>query len=344
MFLLPEDPLAVVALAVMVAGTVFVAVSRWPKAYSLGLLLLVVFALQFYGQMMRGLERDPLTGEATPDLLISWLGFRAEPFLSGNQWWSPFSYMFLHSGLTHIIGNLFILLTAGPVLEDRMGSRAFLWTYFLAGFAAAAVHLLLATVGPDPFVGPTVAAVGASGAIFGILTAVAVLYPKERLPMTLVYFIIWLPASIVLLIYSGFNIAYALGDYFATERGIRTGIAWYGHFAGLAVGLLAGLILERRRPADAPSGGGPPAPVDIAKLEPLATTPDLRDMLTKIEGLQGATRDDAAFREAWLDRFFRRARCPQSGDPLTRKGQTAECVKCGYRVDFSGKKAGRKLF
>lgn len=324
--LLPPDPVALIALGLAVAGTVFLFVSNWPKAYGMGILILVIFGFQAYDAWFRGTI-------LTADWLVTDLGFRARPFLDGAQWWTPFSYMYMHAGFLHVFGNLFILLTAGPILEDRIGGRTFLVIYLLGGFAAAGAHLLLSTVGPEPrFIGAYVPAVGASGAIFGILAAVATLAPREKLPMTIpgFFFILWLPAFVVLFAFVAFNLVYMLSDL----RAGAGSIAWYGHFAGLAVGLAAAFVLERRGVtfASAPAGGGR-AP-DVEKLRPLATTPDMTASLGRIEGMKGTTQDDATFRDLWLDRFFDKARCPRCQGALVRKGLTAESP-CGYRLDFA---------
>jgi len=332
MQLIPADPVAFLAFVVVLAGTAFLFLSKWPKAYTLGILILVVYGLQVYDSMFR---QHPFS---FTDHVIDELGFIAGPFLAGNQWWSPLTYQYVHGGFLHVFGNLFILLTAGPVLEDRIGGRAFLLTYFIGGFAAAASHLLLAGIGPEPrLVGLFIPAVGASGAIFAVLAAVATLSPRERLPMTIpgFFFILWLPAIAVLFLFVGFNLVYMLSDL---TRGGALNIAWYGHFAGLAVGLLAAVAIERTNPQAARAFGGPSLP-DVEKLRPLARTADMNAALDKMATMRGTTPDDATFREAWLDRFFAKAVCPRCGGPLARKGMQAGCGKCGWSLDF---KAPRK--
>lgn len=147
-------------------------------------------------------------------------------------------------------------------------------------------------------------------------------------------FIFWLPAYIVLFLYAGFNLVYMFSDV-ATGRTL--GIAWYGHFAGLAVGLVAARLVEKRAPTT-PGGAprGPLPPVDVQALRPLATTRRLEEMLPRIEGLTGAARDDAAFRDAWLDRFFAAAKCPRCGGAFKRQGLMARCTQCGNEVRFAG--------
>lgn len=318
MALLPSGAFDLLALAAIVAGVALLVLKRdVPKAYGLGMLILGVYALDVAAILFG----HPPTGRA--------LGFVASDFLAGRAWWTPLTSMFVHSGLLHVVGNLFILVTAGPALEERIGERRFLVIYFLAGLAALAAHVVLAYT--TPIVDPASIAVGASGAIFGILTAFAVRYPRERLPMTTGFFILWLPAFFVLLLYLLFNVAYLLGDWL----GRPGSIAWWGHFAGFLVGLAFAATLPKVEPSGTPTGTrGLP---DAGKLEPLATTPELRELLGKVRQFtpEARTRDDARFAEAWLDRFFQKAACPKCGQRFTRKGLTATCGGGETRIDFS---------
>lgn len=318
MALLPSGVFDVLTLAVIVAGVAFIVLRRdVPKAYGFGMLILGVFALDVIASLMG----NPPAGRE--------LGFVASEFLAGRAWWTPLTSMFVHSGLLHVIGNLFILLTAGPALEDRIGERKFLVIYFIAGIAALVAHVILAYT--TPVVDPASIAVGASGAIFGVLTAFAIRYPRERLPFTTGFFILWLPAFFVLLLYLLFNVAYLLGDWL----GRPGSIAWWGHFAGFLVGLAWAATLPKVEPTGIPTGTrGLP---DADKLEPLATTRELRETLAKVRQFtpEARTRDDASFAEAWLDRFFQKAACPTCGKGFARDGLSATCASGETRIDFS---------
>src|SRR5512146_1717176 len=100
--------------------------------------------------------------------------------------WQLVTYAFLHEGIAHIFFNMFALYVFGPALESYWGARRFVGYYFVCLIAAGCTQLAveyLAGVG-----GPTI---GASGAIFGILLAFAMLFPRARL---LLYFAIPVPA------------------------------------------------------------------------------------------------------------------------------------------------------
>src|SRR5687767_6151493 len=76
--------------------------------------------------------------------------------------WTFVSYLFVHAGLLHLLGNMLMLYVFGTAVESRMGSRNFILYYLYCGVGAAVFSLLLASVMP---VGPFV---GASGAVLGV--------------------------------------------------------------------------------------------------------------------------------------------------------------------------------
>jgi len=299
--LLPTG-LAIAGLALILVGTVVIVRLRaFPKAYGLGVLSMAVFALQL----------------ADPFVTLQ-LGLRSEAFLSGATWWAPLTYMFVHADPFHLVGNLFILLTAGAALEDRLGERTFFVVYFAAGFAAALGHLGMAEILPR-IVSPFSLAVGASGAIFGVLTTYAVLFPRKNLPILLGIMVFWFPSFGVLLIYLGFNVAYMFA---------QTGIAWWGHFSGFLVGLAAAFAFQNRLRA-------PTTPLATdAALAALATTPETKEILAKIETFTGTAADDATFRDAWVEKLVRKARCP-SGHALAREKSTVRCAGGEFELDLA---------
>src|SRR5215210_8792770 len=85
--------------------------------------------------------------------------------------WTFIIYMFVHSGLLHLLGNMLMLFVFGTAVESRMGSRNFLLYYLFCGVGAAVFSLLLAGLMP---IG---AFVGASGAVLGVAVAFAMFWP-----------------------------------------------------------------------------------------------------------------------------------------------------------------------
>lgn len=160
--------------------------------------------------------------------------------------WQLATYGLLHDvqGLGHLLGNLMILYFMGTMLEEELGRRRFLWTYAGAQLAGALLYLVAAWLGM-----PSGAALGASGACYGVMIAAATLFPERR-----VYLLIfpiklrWLAIGILVL---------TLYAALVQMKGVQDGTAHLIHLGGIAYGFLAvrtGLvrkdpveILERRR-------------------------------------------------------------------------------------------------
>ncbi len=151
--------------------------------------------------------------------------------------------MFLHSGWLHILSNMLFLFVFGRSVEDRYGHIKFLLLYFIAGFGAAVLHILLNA-------GSRLPTVGASGAIAGILGAYMISFPRARVRTLIwLFFFFWtvdLPALLLLgywfliQFFSGFEM---LAIQSATRGG---GVAWWAHVGGFIVGVLAAFVLRPR--------------------------------------------------------------------------------------------------
>jgi membrane associated rhomboid family serine protease len=104
----------------------------------------------------------------------------------GLRIWQPFTYLFLHDASTiwHILSNMFVLYMFGRELEIAWGRNKFLHYYFLTGVGAGLINVIVKTVpviwGHSPSDVPTI---GASGAIFGVLLACAILFPDRQVIM-----------------------------------------------------------------------------------------------------------------------------------------------------------------
>ena len=146
--------------------------------------------------------------------------------------WQPFTYMFVHGGIGHILFNMLILWMFGVQLERLWGSRFFLRYYFVAGLGAAIVTVAVSLL-PFSFSAATYATItiGASGAIYGLLMAFALYYPETPI---LMFFLFPVPAKYFVMI---------LGviAFISTPR-LGDGI---GHITHLG-GLLAGYLYLRR--------------------------------------------------------------------------------------------------
>ncbi len=94
--------------------------------------------------------------------------------------WQMVTYLFLHGGLWHLVINMLMLWMFGSVVENAWGDRRFLIYYFFTGIAAGLCSYLFAFNSLAPVV-------GASGAIFGILVAYAVMFPDSIILMFLIF-------------------------------------------------------------------------------------------------------------------------------------------------------------
>lgn len=324
--LLPDGLFPLLTLGGIVVGLLLVLRRGVPKAYGLGMIMMVAFLIDTLARF----QGASTQGE---------LGFVVDRLLRGEGWWTPLTSAFIHAPPArggsffnlHLFGNLFILLTAGPALEERVGEKRFLLIFFAAHAAALVSHAVLGIpqIGILTF---SQLALGASGGIFGVLTAFAVRYPRERLPMLLIFFVFWMQASIVLLLYLGFNVAYFAGDFLS---GSPSGIGWWGHFAGFFVGLAWAFRLPEA-PAAVERAGSTKGLPDAEKLAPLATTPQLKRILERVRQFtpDARTAHDSTFALEWVDKFLEHATCEQ-GHSFTRNGLKATCSGGETSVDFA---------
>lgn len=141
------------------------------------------------------------------------------------RFWQPLTYMFLHGGFWHIFFNMYTLFIFGVVTERIIGSRKFLILYLVCGLAAAALHLgVNALTG-----GPGYPTVGASGAIYGVLVAYAMLFPESR--MMLLFPPVVLKAKWLAAIFIGIELLSGV-------LGTADGVAHFAHLGGAFAGWL----------------------------------------------------------------------------------------------------------
>lgn len=144
-----------------------------------------------------------------------------------------FTNMFLHGGWGHLIGNMWILYIFGDNVEDRMGKVRYFVFYILCGLVATITHFILHRNSPVP-------AIGASGAISGVMAAYMVMFPKSTIISFVPIFIIPLFLPIPAIIYIGFWFLVQLlsGTTSLMLSNLATGIAFWAHIGGFIGGLL----------------------------------------------------------------------------------------------------------
>jgi membrane associated rhomboid family serine protease len=141
-----------------------------------------------------------------------------------QQPWTLITAMFLHGSFAHLLFNMYALLLFGPLVERKIGKKRFLLLYFAAGLLASLAALYYP------------AALGASGAIMGILGMVIMLFPKMRV---LFFFVV--PMSM-----RTAGIIFAFIDLLGFFTG-GSGVAHLAHLAGLALGLGFGYYLLSKK-------------------------------------------------------------------------------------------------
>ncbi|MBN1485156.1 MAG: rhomboid family intramembrane serine protease [Chloroflexia bacterium] len=152
-----------------------------------------------------------------------------------------FSSMFLHGGLMHIAGNMLYLWIFGNNVEDEMGRPRFVLFYLLCGVLAGLAQVLPASSSQVP-------AIGASGAIAGVLGGYLILFPKAKVSTLIIFGYIGrvreLPAIWVL----GFwFVLQLLNGVLSLGQFASGGVAWFAHIGGFVAGLLLVRLFVGRR-------------------------------------------------------------------------------------------------
>jgi len=167
----------------------------------------------------------------TGDVLDMW--FALWPLGSGLfAPWQMVTYGFLHGGLAHIFFNMLGLYMFGSDIERLFGSRYFLVYYFACLVSAALCQLVvIALTG-----GPPVPTVGASGALYGLLLAFGIYFPRRI--VVLIIPPIPMPARVFVIVFGGLELLFGV-------TGTADGVAHFAHLGGMLGGWL--VIQYRRR-------------------------------------------------------------------------------------------------
>ena len=190
-------------------------------------LIVLACSAVFFLQTLIELLIDPRTYY---HYVIQVFGLIPSAVTHGLRIWQPFTYMFLHGGLLHILLNMLMLWMFGRELELVWGKHRFLNYFFLCGAGAGIIEVIVKTLpvffGKPPSDIPTI---GASGAIFGILIANAVLFPDRR---------IWLIPFPVTIPMRPYVAVMAAIEFFGTLGTGGDGVAHICHLGGMLVGYL----------------------------------------------------------------------------------------------------------
>lgn len=163
--------------------------------------------------------------------LVDRLAFRPARVLKDREYYRLLTAGFVHAGPGHLAFNMLTLFFFGPALEQLMGSVGFLLVYFVSELTAHGVTLWWQR---DSH---AYAAVGASGAISGVLLAFCLFRPFDQIGL---FFAIWIPAWLFAVGFLGFSV-YAMRT---RQNGAQGGIAHEAHLGGAIGGLVMTLLLE----------------------------------------------------------------------------------------------------
>lgn len=155
--------------------------------------------------------------------------FQFDPNSLVTRPWTLVTYIFLHTGLLHLLFNMIVLFFFGTALERRVGNKQLLGVFFTAGVLSAIGYTFLSwpifNISPGPMI-------GASGAIYGVFAALTVLEPNLRV---YVYFVpMRLKHALIL---------FALFDFLMVNS--TDMIAHTAHLSGLFVGLYMGYRMKK---------------------------------------------------------------------------------------------------
>jgi membrane associated rhomboid family serine protease len=143
------------------------------------------------------------------------------------------TYMFLHGGWIHLVGNMLFLWVFGDNIEDAMGHMRFIMFYVICGVFAALLHSYMLPQSSLPLI-------GASGAVAGIIAAYLILHPKVKVWVLALWRVpikitaawalgIWIAAQVVSLFFEG-----------------EEAVAWWAHVGGLVAGAVLIMFMRRR--------------------------------------------------------------------------------------------------
>ncbi len=144
-------------------------------------------------------------------------------------WSTLFTSMFLHGGWMHLAGNMLYLWIFGDNLEKVMGAMRFAIFYFACGVAASLAHIAFGA-------GSNIPAVGASGAISGVLGGYLLLFPRNRVRVLTRGGIASVPAIVVLGFWIFIQLINGVGSLATTSE--SGGVAYMAHIGGFVAGLV----------------------------------------------------------------------------------------------------------
>ncbi|MFW6120216.1 MAG: rhomboid family intramembrane serine protease [Petrotogales bacterium] len=320
-------PVSIIAICIIIGTLVLAYVKKIMMTYALIIANFIVFILTIIFQ-------EDIIGKILvlgDKIIISIAGLGFRPiYLSQEfffQLYTLFTSMFIHGGFLHIFGNMFVFLFMGIAFEDRVGWKNFLTIYFITGVCGTLTHSLLN-------LGSPITLIGASGAIFGILGSFAYSFPRDEVVMPIPVGIMFITR--IKVIYAA--LLFAVMETVIVMFGVEDSTAHFAHLGGLVSGVvLAALLIgnqgkKTKQPttiyhdiSQVPKS----QQIDFPNLRKLATTPELRDELQRIEN-----ETVLEVRDAWLDHFLDKIVCPKCNRSLKHSDGKIWCEENHFRTKY----------
>ena len=172
-----------------------------------------------------------MANAVVPDRIPAWLAGH------GTLEWAflPLvTSMFLHGGFAHILGNMLFLWIFGDNVEAFFGHLGYLLFYFVCGIGAGLMHIAFNLHSHLP-------AIGASGAISGVMGAYIVLEPRNRILTLIFIFLVRVPAVVVLGVWFAMQFLSGVSSLGTTMNG---GVAVWAHIGGFLIGVVVALAVR----------------------------------------------------------------------------------------------------
>lgn len=213
---------------------------RYSTPYVTGFLIVLNLVIYFFESMLGPRSLRMLLGHygVVPSHLAS--------FLEGSPRYPLpvvvlpfFTSMFLHGSWMHVIGNMWFLYIFGDNVEDYLGHFKYLVFYIFTGLIAMVTQAFIN-------LHSTLPAVGASGAIAGVLGAYFVVYPRARVLTWFFIFVLWVPAWIILGYWFALQFLSGTASVLAMQ-GDMGGVAFWAHVGGFIAGALLVKVFGERQ-------------------------------------------------------------------------------------------------
>ena len=192
-------------------------------------MLIAVNAAVFLLQLSRGFA------------LVDILEYGAVPgyLMQGEKLYTLFTSMFMHGGILHFIGNMLYLFIFGDNVEDRFGHIKFLILYLVFGVISGLAHAWITFQFDSSAV--WIPAVGASGAVSGVLGAYILFFPGANIVTLVFLFYFATRVRIKAIFYLGVWFLLQFSSVILNPNG---GVAYWAHIGGFAAGLLVAVSFK----------------------------------------------------------------------------------------------------